>query len=270
MSDLHLRSHLIRLAQSNLEMRPRILQALTESAMSESDFWKIVDEVGWGTKTTDYHAVKGVLLRNLSPNQAASFATMESILHNKLDKALVKFEADGDKDKSQRGNPNSIGLGDDSYGDLIAHIIGLGEKEYEAVLKKPALAQERVRKGDFKESFEYCIPRASDYRLLDKEHYQQQGVEILRITEWLLSRPDTKPLNVALKTLQDGFELLNHYQVQDFAAQEMALLGASRVVRDWWISQKSLSDNDLPGEVSPRHLFSIVQNILHDVKNYLL
>jgi hypothetical protein len=48
-----------------------------------------------------------------------------------------------------------IPAGDDSLNDLLHHIIGLGQREYEAALADPALVAARAKRRDYRESFSY-------------------------------------------------------------------------------------------------------------------
>lgn len=287
MSDLTLRDNLIRVAYAaGPDVRPRLLQALTSAAMPEPEFWKIVDSIGWGTKTTDYKAVKRDLLRNQSPNQLASFRTTLEVLRGRLYKALTKWEEDEERAWLPGGGRSpktrEIGLGDDGFSDFLHHIIGLGKREYEANLKNPELAQKRARAYDFVESFAYGIPYAGDYKLLDSEHYRQRGKDILEMVEWLYSRPEAKDVKDAVGVLYKGLEgMVHQYKTRDFVAQEFAIIGAAKAVQTWWDKQgrgygpdaakwAKFTESMPPKVTYPGHIFGAVQNLVHDTKDFLL
>ncbi|HUU88870.1 MAG TPA: DUF4240 domain-containing protein [Candidatus Glassbacteria bacterium] len=116
--------------------------------MTEERFWKIVEECGWGTKTIDDKAIKKILLKELSKEEAKEFTDIKRKFMAQLDKKLAKVISN---------------LGDDSYGDLLSHIIGLGKAEFEAVLNDPQLAKIRAEKYQFVESFSYVFPYDKDY-----------------------------------------------------------------------------------------------------------
>lgn len=121
------------------------------------EFWAEVAKIGWGTKTTDIRKVKLALLRTWTPEKAARvrevFYALSRHLYRVLDKVVD-------------------GVGDDGFDDLRAHIIGLGRKEFERVLKKPTLAQERINRRDYVESFSYCLPYgAEDWEPLKPEYF---------------------------------------------------------------------------------------------------
>lgn len=129
------------------------------------EFWAEVAKIGWGTKTTDIRKVKLALLRTWTPEKAARvrevFYALSRHLYRVLDKVVD-------------------GVGDDGFDDLRAHIIGLGRKEFERVLKKPTLAQERINRRDYVESFSYCLPHGEDYKTLDPAYYVKWARDICK------------------------------------------------------------------------------------------
>jgi hypothetical protein len=239
--------------------------------MPEPEFWKLVDDLGWGTKTTDYKALKKRLVRNMSPNQAAAFSTTLATLRGKLYKVVEQWEDEHD---------SQIGLGDDGFGDLLHHIIGLGKREYYAALRNPALAHARALKNDFTESFSYATPYTSDYRLLDVGEYRQRGEKVVEVAGWLAQRPESREVQKALRVLVDGFDVLGRRGAHEFIAQEEALVGAAKIVEDWW--EKMLRDlgwsrsgdalvSEMPAKLMEvSHLYHTVKNIITDMKDYLL
>lgn len=131
--------------------------------MSESQFWKIVDGLGWGTRTTDYDAIKQLLMQRLSAQQSEEMRTTFARLREQLRGAMT--------DRAAGMSIDMWNLGDDSFDDLISHIIGLGQREYERVLRDPQRAMPRARLGahgprsGFTESFSYVIPWEEDYEV---------------------------------------------------------------------------------------------------------
>jgi len=140
-------------------------------AVPESTFWRIVDPIKWGTKTRDYNAVRQYLMKALTPQEAAGFATTFRKIKDKLDKKLSKEVS---------------GLGDDGYNDLLAHIIGMGKTEYEAVMKNPELGVDRADKHQFAESFAYAIPTERDYQFSDVKVQLGRAKRILDSYETVL------------------------------------------------------------------------------------
>lgn len=152
-----LRSKIIRLAHDNPDLRPHLLAFLKKAApMPEAEFWKVVEPYGWGTKTTDYKKIKKDLISRFSLEESESLSETFKAIKGRLYKALDRKVS---------------GVGDDSFDDLLSHIIGMGKKEYDAVMKNPALAQDRVNRRDFVESFSYALPYSNDYAKTDISYY---------------------------------------------------------------------------------------------------
>ena len=128
-------------------------------AFSESNFWAIVQSLGWG-RSYDYKAMKADLIKRLDEQQARYFRDIFQRKQSELMRALSRYEEDEDVE---------LGVSDDGFSDLTAHIIGLGRREYNQVMKNPQLGVDRAnaRYGSpdgYKESFAYAIPYEDDYR----------------------------------------------------------------------------------------------------------
>lgn len=274
----NLRTNLIRLAQIHTDSRPQLLRILMASKMPEARFWALVDSLGWGTKTTNYRALKKELVRNMSPNEAEEMRTTFAQMTANLSRVLSRWEEEG-YEWGQSGNPRAFGLGDDSWNDLLAHIVGLGKREYKAVLADPMKAWNRARKGDFKESFAYALPYSSDYALLDVSQYIQRAAPFLELLEWLISQPETKEIRRALDTLLEGLLLLKKHKPHDLMDRRAEMESAGKAFRAWWGGgygpNANVHRNALLGRIpqtmsDPGHLSYAVENILADMQDYLL
>ena len=131
-----------------------------ESTMSDAQFWSIVKELGWGTRTTDYKAILKALVKLWDVSNATDFRNTFDKLQMALKRRIEQWE-----DRSEV----NLGIGDDSFDDLTAHIIGLGKREYDAVMQNPQLAYDRAQapygsKEGYRESFAYAIPHEVDFR----------------------------------------------------------------------------------------------------------
>lgn len=126
--------------------------------MNEEIFWKAVDDMGWEANGFDYDKIGKDLETRLwaeyGDQQAGEIATGLFItsmrVHNDLYKVVDKYAR---KTKTYMG-------GDDSFSDLLNHIIGLGKAEYDAVMADPSLAAKRYEEDAFTESFSYCFQDA--------------------------------------------------------------------------------------------------------------
>jgi len=138
-------------------------------------FWQLVESVNWAQLSTreNSHSTavdpcdigKARLLEKL-PTMAHldAFRMHYSRFHNDLYARFDSWasEAEGTREVGYE-QVRDFGLGDDSFGDLIDHIIGLGQAEVSACMENPHKALQRALDFDFLESFAYCIPYREDY-----------------------------------------------------------------------------------------------------------
>lgn len=115
----------------------------------ERAFWDAVAEIGWGTKTMDYRRVEERLLQSWDGPFTHGFKTKLTEKWTELIDVVEEFE---------KREGVTCGLVEESFWDLMHHIVGLGKKEYEATLKNPMRAIRRGRDYDYVRSFAYCLP----------------------------------------------------------------------------------------------------------------
>lgn len=146
--------------------------------VDEGDFWEIVEILDWENRK-DYDGLRKLFMQKVSPEASVEFAD----IYRQKSKELGRVFDEYDKQMESVGQ-EGFGLGGDSFGDNLSHIIGLGKREYEKNLKEPELGLKRAHDLDFVESFSYCVPihdsdTRSDYELLNKEYYQLRAKEYL-------------------------------------------------------------------------------------------
>lgn len=144
----------------------------SERICTEDEFWAFIEPFGWGTATTDSQAIKVALLHQLTPIKAGALRdqldVLTGALHQRLEAERVRLEC-----------------GDDSYQDLLAHVVGLGRAEYEKALADPRLLEERCDKRQYTESFSYALPYPNDFEYLTLAHYQSRATELRSVYEVL-------------------------------------------------------------------------------------
>jgi hypothetical protein len=118
--------------------------------LTETAFWNIVAEMGWGTASTDYEAMKSRLMRS----GVAFCAAFDNTYRTLLGALRVKVCKDhGD-------------FCSDSFDDATAHTVGLGKAEYDACMADTLGVIRRLEDGDYTESFSYAVPSAWDFKQL--------------------------------------------------------------------------------------------------------
>lgn len=123
----------------------QLQEARYAGTANEQMWWDFVEHAGW-TKDYNYDRI-GMMLKNTDPQIAKELEEIYNELCNKLHQLL------DDKVK---------GVSDDGYSDLLAHIIGSGEKVYAQVMDNWKVAQDIIDETQqsgytegYKEGFQY-------------------------------------------------------------------------------------------------------------------
>ena len=143
-----------------------------EGPITAELFWEEVALIGWSDNPERkfYNKAKARLLRRWSGEFLEEFDEMKDELYSKLYTAVTKTEeATGER----------TGCGDDGFGDLLNHVIGLGREEYEAAMKDPMRVIKRGQAYNYKESFGYCIPYGHDIEFITKGTYIAKARKIV-------------------------------------------------------------------------------------------
>jgi len=116
------------------------------------NLWKQVELMGWKANNYDFKLIAG----NLSKKPKCTKNRICDFIHAKaceLYAAIEKFEVV--QRKLEIGS-------DDGLSDVIYHIVGLGEAEFNLAVNDPTLIEKRYNSGygsneGYKESFAYCL-----------------------------------------------------------------------------------------------------------------
>lgn len=139
--------------------------------MTINEFWNIVKRINWLANCTQrryYYDAKKMLMHEYSPETMKEFSDQFCNLKAALSDCIDAYdEATGER----VGNYG----GDDSFDDMLSHVVGCGKDAYDAVLKDPTILNEMK----YVESFAYCIPYGDDYQNIDPAHYQKWAREAI-------------------------------------------------------------------------------------------
>ncbi len=133
--------------------------------MNRDQFWALVDQIGWGTRTTDCATVEKMLLKRFTRIEAEEVRDHLEECWNAVYKALVEAEV-------HTGS-------DDGFCDLCYHIVGLGRDEWQRNIDNPNLAKTRANADNYVESFGYCFPCEDSYDSLDVARYVERADEMV-------------------------------------------------------------------------------------------
>lgn len=146
-----------------------VLSARVGEAPDER-FWSITGELGWGRRSIKPEALGRALAGWVGFLECVALDRTRLSLGRKLRDGIEAWE-------KSSGMP--LPCGDDSFGDLVHHVIGLGRETYEATLADPALALSRAETRDYEESFAYVFQVAERHYPLTEvlEALRQHGGE---------------------------------------------------------------------------------------------
>ena len=120
------------------------------------NYWKVLEFADW-KNCKDYELI-GKRMRQVFAPETLDKA--EAFYNSKLDELQRVLEDHAEKKTGDRND--YFGLSDDSFWDLRAHIIGLGEKFYQSVLENPEIAKKMADQDDFEENFGYIFQYTKD------------------------------------------------------------------------------------------------------------
>lgn len=214
-----------------------------------NEFWAEVAKMGWNKKG-DFHRIEKMLLKTWTVKQAARMRTVFDGLMSQLYKKLDK---------------HVDGVGDDSFSDLRAHIIGLGKAEFDRVMEDPSLAQKRINANDFIESFAYALPYEESFESIDPLTYVDRAKEIVTELTEGLKDDRFEPVFPQMKELIAMFEraAVDPKSVLPLEKEALALRKAIEKRGDWLWRDSYVRDG--------AHFANsaAISNFFGDVRNYL-
>lgn len=202
----------------------------TATQMTEERFWAIVEMADWPARQTeDSDRGKIFLMSRLDRGEVHQLRGIYESLSNDL------WLAVGNHLKS---TDQVIGVGDDGYGDLVAHVIGLGRAEYEKAMADPQVVVERGRARKFASNFSYILPWPQDYDNTDVTQYVERAERELGECREVLDLPVTDAIKDPARRLIALLELLAKGDWEAFLLTEEegraaaeALLNAAKPLR---------------------------------------
>lgn len=118
--------------------------------MNKLNYWQIIKDCNWKSDC-DYERIQKYLFQKYNKEERIKIEKFARQQLTKLYKQLDQYSL------QKTGNKYAYFLQDDSGSDLRAHIVGLGEKEFNKVILNPELARKRGTKHDYTENFMYSF-----------------------------------------------------------------------------------------------------------------
>lgn len=237
---------LAQMMESDLIMKNRT------GTCSEYVFWDCISEICWPIENTDL--AKAKILRSWTPEFCQSF---RAIANEKV--LIVSRAARSEMDADDW-------IGDDGFGDLCWHVVGLGKPIFEDEVSNPGKLSERIRNGDFRESLDYVIPHApstsrsleewakvmgmdlgnpntermwmqsvkGDWVMMEPSHYSKWAKELLpNVSAFVgdLERPST---DCEAAAIRHSCELVHYFNLLIHEKTVEAVCHSENAMRAWW------------------------------------
>ena len=208
-----------------------LTEAIKDNAsieMTEEQFWTIIDSVKWEEKLTlereEFFKASSASQKSIGEShtykELCDLRMVFSLAWNLIDKTI--------------GDKNPAGGGDDSHGDLIAHIIGLGSKAFYFYLNDYSALE--ARGEEHRESFSYFLPYSQDYKDNIVESNEREYDVVIEATIRKTVRVKASNEEEATQTAHESFSVLNdgneNYDEQTISCNVLCKLCKSELDKD--------------------------------------
>jgi hypothetical protein len=134
-------------------------------------YWSIIEDMNWlkySQERRGYNEMKIRFMRSYGYDMAKKVREFVDERQSTLMRMLDQLNKNGER-------YGDFG-GDDSFSDMTAHVVGLGEEYYLSVMENPKL----LNKLNFVESFLYALPYNDDYDMLETEYHVNFAIESMK------------------------------------------------------------------------------------------
>ena len=117
--------------------------------------WKEIETLGWGTWSSDFRQVGRLMWKLYTPDTIQALRQFVRVQVAKLYAAVKEYE--------EQANGLGLAIGSsDGLHDVIHHVVGMGEKEFNRVMNDLTLLEDRYNADydtpeGYRESFSYCF-----------------------------------------------------------------------------------------------------------------
>lgn len=123
-------------------------------ARGDAYWWNLIKEIGW-CKGADRTELAIALQQRVPEEELVRLEAFAKTKRRTLQGALDAYA-------EIIGQPHGFwNIGDDSFWDVTAHIVGLGKEEFLKALRDPLLVRDRIHAHDYAENFEYVFHKPS-------------------------------------------------------------------------------------------------------------
>lgn len=125
--------------------------------------WKYIEEINWANRSQQkrgYEDGKMYMLENFTKKRCEEIRDFVDKRMFELYNRVNAFEKENNVHCGDYG-------GDDSFGDMLHHVIGLGEAKFNEIMEDPS----KLDGMNYVESFSYCMPDDEDYEMIKASYH---------------------------------------------------------------------------------------------------
>ena len=136
--------------------------------MNEEKFWEIVDFIDWKElcKIRKLN-VNSVVTRVARQYPFEVIQEFREVCREKKNQVAILTREQGEKGAA-------VPTGGDSFGDLCAHVVGMGKEYFEDIVANP----DKIASVPYEECFSYCIPFRDAYEKLESGYFKKVAAEL--------------------------------------------------------------------------------------------
>jgi hypothetical protein len=137
--------------------------------MNDTKYWNMIATINWTERChEDFDVTKRSIMISFKASDLKELTVFVRDRWNELYTRINAYEKDNDVICGQDG-------GDDSFGDMINHVIGMGKETFDIMMANPL----ELDDIDFVESFSYILPYEDDFINLNPEHHTGRAIECI-------------------------------------------------------------------------------------------
>lgn len=203
--------------------------------------WDYIERINWAEackQDRGYYVVKRHLMESYSVEINSELEDFVRARVSELIKRVDQYDAENEARSGDYG-------GDDSHGDMMYHVIGLGKAKFDEIMADPS----KLNGMDFTESFSYCFPFRSDYEKLTLKYHQDYALKCIDNLVRVMheNEPDSDDLLVIkdllnvfmlvlagdVKTVVAGYSFKKDYDKYEFESNDCSAMFANAIYDLW-------------------------------------
>jgi len=163
--------------------------------------WKLIEAMNWEKYSKEYRGYYEVASNLSETHTKEVIEEMQEFVTARVHELCICI------DTYEKANNTRCGEygGDDSFSDMVCHVVGLGEAKFNEIMNDP----KKLNGMEFVESFSYCFPRSDEFEYINQDYHTKRA--LMAINELTRILNENKPGSsdvMIIKDLMDRFLLM--------------------------------------------------------------